>query len=132
MAVSCRDICFLQDFADALKGNRQRLEVLGLADGFQCHEALLGVNEIIGTGSEDSTDFVVTKAFPFPGEIFCSVENELKNLRFLRGGDAALGLERNQRFCGSANRKRNREEEFLVENDLHDAECSAAQRVGIA
>src|SRR6266849_1071816 len=132
MTVSCRDIRLLQDFADALKGNRQRLEVLGLADGFQSHEALLGIDEIIGTGAEDSTDFVVTKAFPFPEDIFRSVENELKNLRFLRGGDAALGLERNQRFCGSANRKRNRKGKLLVENDLHDAECSATQRVGIA
>src|SRR6266436_3098353 len=132
MAVSCRDIRLLQDFADALKGNRQRLEVLGLADGFQCREALLDIDEIIGSGTEDSADFVVAKAFPFAEDVFRAVENELKNLRFLRGGDAALGLERNQRFCGRTNRKRHREGEFLVENDLHDAERGAAQRVGIA
>src|SRR5229473_4877590 len=108
MAVFCRDIGLLQNFADALEGNRQRLEVLGLTDGFQSHETLLGIDEIIGTGTEDSADFVVAKAFPFAEDVFRAVENELENLRFLCGSDAALRLKRDQRLCGRTNRKRNR------------------------
>ena len=78
------EIRFLENLADALEGDGERLEVLGLADGFQGFEAALRVDEIVDAAAEDGVDLVVGEAVLFAEDVLGAIENEIESLSFLR------------------------------------------------
>src|SRR6267378_7119543 len=96
--IAMRHIGLFQNFANALEGDCERFEVLGPANSSQRDQAPLRVHQIIGAGAKNGANLVVTETFSFTEDIFGTVENEVKDLRFLVRCDTTLGLVRQQRL----------------------------------
>src|SRR5438094_9724149 len=59
--IARRHVGFFPNLANALEGNSERLEVLGLANGLQSNQTFLHVHQVVGSGTENGADFVVAK-----------------------------------------------------------------------
>src|SRR5215467_2874867 len=122
------DSSLLEDLANAFERNRQRFEVLRLANGSQGFEAFARIHQVVRAGTENGIHFVVTETFLLTEDELGALEQEVQNLPLLLGRDLPLRCMGKESLRGRGDRIRQGERKLLVQNDLYHAEAGAAKQ----
>src|SRR5205814_4038258 len=117
----------LENFANAFKGNCQRLEVFRFANGAERLKPTPSIHQVIRTGAKHRIDLVVAEAFLFTENKSCSIDQKIEHLSFLLSGNGALWGIRMQAFRRGPHRPRQGERQLLLQYNFHCPQCRTPQ-----